>query len=78
MAVTYISSYILVVIPALKRATREKHKQDINKLFSVTSQQFDYLSSILKDYAQWDALYRSMDGSMGKEEKQKFLNELFR
>ncbi|MCS5420894.1 MULTISPECIES: sensor domain-containing diguanylate cyclase [Psychrilyobacter] len=77
MAVTYISSYILVVIPALKRATREKHKQDINKLFSVTSQQFDHLSSILKDNAEWDTLYQSMDGSMGREEKQKFWEGLF-
>lgn len=77
MAITYISSYILVVIPALKRATREKHKQDINKLFSVTSQQFDHLSSILKDNSEWDALYRSMDGSMNEEDKQKFWAELF-
>ncbi len=77
MTVTYISSYILVVIPALKRATREKHIQDINKLFSITSQQFDYLSSILKDYAQWNGLYQSMDGSMKEEEIRKFFNELF-
>jgi len=77
MTVTYISSYILVVIPALKRATREKHKRDINKLFSVTSQQFDHLSSILKDNAEWNTLYQSMDGSMSEGKKQIFLDELF-
>ena len=77
MTVTYISSYILVVIPALKRAATEKHKQDINKLFSVTSQQFDHLSSILKDNAEWNTLYQSMDGSMSEGKKQIFLDELF-
>ena len=77
MTVTYISSYILVVIPTIKRANMEKHKQDINKLFSVTSQQFDNLSSILKDSAEWDTLYHSMDGTMSKNEKSVFLNDLF-
>lgn len=77
MTITYISSYTLVVIPALKRATQEKHKQDINKLYSVTSQQFDYLSSILKDTAEWDQLYQSIDGTMDNKDKEIFLNNLF-
>lgn len=77
MTVTYITSYLLVVVPALKRANKEKYKQDINKLFSVTSQEFDYLSSILKDNSEWNTLYESMDGTMNKENKEKFLKDLF-
>lgn len=77
MAVTYISSYTLVVIPALKKANKEKYKQDINKLFSFTSQQFDYLSSMLKDNSEWDTLYESMDGTMNKVDKEIFLTDFF-
>jgi len=77
MTITYISSYTLVVIPALKKASREKHKQDIDKLFSFTSQQFDNLFDLLKDNAQWDSLYESMDGSMDGKSKEKFFNNFF-
>lgn len=77
MTITYISSYTLVVIPALRKAKREKHKQDIDKLFSFTSQQFDNLSDILKNNAEWDTLYKSMDGSMDEKNKEFFFNDFF-
>lgn len=77
MAVTYISSYVLIVIPALKKVKNERQKQDINKLLSMTTQQFDNLSAILKDNAEWKTLYQNMDGSLSKEENQIFFNNLF-
>lgn len=77
MAVTYISSYILIVIPALKQVKMQKNKQNINKLVSMTTQQFDNLSAVLKNNAEWDLLYKNMDGSLNSKESQTFLKQLF-
>ncbi|OQY42471.1 MAG: hypothetical protein B6227_01945 [Fusobacteriia bacterium 4572_74] len=77
MVVTYIGSYALIVIPTLKKVKNERHKQNINKLISMTSQEFDSLTAILQDNAQWGTLYQKMDGSSSKEENQIFFKDLF-
>ena len=77
MIISYIGFYVLLVIPATNTAQKEKHMGDIKKLASITSQQFNYLSAMLEDNAEWDTLYEILGNSSNNEKKQKFLNELF-
>ena len=77
MTFTYVSSYLLIVLPALKKTNKEKYKGDINKLFSTTSQEFDYFSSVLKANSQWDTLYEIMDETTSNEDKEKFFKNFF-
>ena len=77
MTIFYIGFYILLVIPAINKAQKEKHIGDIRRLVSITSQEFDYLLANLKDNAEWDTLYESLNASLNNGESQKFLKELF-
>lgn len=77
MLASYLGFHLLLVVPAINRAHIEKHSSDVKRLVSITAQHFDYLSTSLKDNAQWDLLYEILGNHQDSQKVPDILIDLF-
>ena len=77
MAVSYLTFYILLVVPAMRSAQEERGLRAVKELVSTTSQQFDQVSFLAKENAEWNSLYEILKDPQIDKEKGEFLGEIF-
>lgn len=77
MIVSYLSFYILLVVPTMKRTQEKKHRKEIGELLSTTSQRFDKTLFYVKDNAEWNSLYETLRSSQITKVERTFLEDIF-
>lgn len=77
MITSYLSFYMLLVFPAMRRTQEEKHLSEIQEVHSTMKHKLDEPFFFAKDNAEWDSLYDILKNPEISEEEREFLKKTF-